>query len=599
LNETSNSRAMGAPIGGTANPRRQEVESAIIGHLLANIATPLITSTVVALFVLYVMWEVVAPAWLGAWFVAVVLMNGGRYLLLVQARRAPPQGAEARRLAHKYTATVAVAGALWGVAGGVFFPLESVQHQVFLAFIIGGLVAGSMASYAIWLPVFHVFTVAAMVPIVVRFLAIGEEISVLMGLILTIYVAALTVLAGNVNRSLRQSVELQFENAGLVADLTRSQEQYDLALKGTNDGIWDWDIDRDEIYFSPRMLEIFGSLVGLADLLDSKTIRRMIHPDDRDQYDEEMQKHLRGETDYFYLEHRLQGAESGVRWVVTRGVAQRDAAGVAHRMAGSATDITERKLHDEALRRGQKMEALGNLAGGIAHNLNNLLLPILSLSDMTARAMPAGSEERENMDVVVSATESAKKLVERVMAFGHMDEAHRQTVDIGTVVGKTLELLPTMVPSSVRTLIDLDENVGEVRAEVEQIETVVLNLIFNAVDAIHGKAGRIDIGLKRIEVGEAIGETMPGLNPGFYAQLTILDNGPGMDEATQDRIFDPFFTTKEEGEGTGLGLSSAHGIVDSHGGVITVESMVDWGSKFNVFLPLVETGSTSSTAADD
>lgn len=590
---------LGAPVNDAADPRRQEVESAVIGQLFANIATPLITSTVVAIFVLYVMWDIVATPWLVTWFASVVLMNGGRYLLMLQARQTPPQGVEARRWAHKYTATVAVAGAVWGIAGGLFFPLESVPHQVFLAFILGGLVAGSMASYAIWLPAFHVYTLASMLPIIVRFLAVGEEIPVIMGLILTIYVVALTVLAGNVNRTLKQSVELQFENAGLVADLTRSQEQYDLALKGTNDGIWDWDIDRDEIYFSPRMSKIFGPLVGEADILDSNAVGRMIHPEDRSQYEDEMQTHLRGESDYFYLEHRLQGFGSRVRWVVTRGVAQRDESGVAHRMAGSATDVTDRKLHDETLRHGQKMEALGNLAGGIAHNLNNLLLPILSLSDMTARALPVGSEERENMEVVFNATESAKKLVERVMAFGHMDEAHRKSIDIGAVVGKTLELLPTMVPSSVTTKIVLDKDVGTVRAEVEQIETVILNLVFNAVDAIRGKAGRIDIGLMRIDIGGADGETVLGLDPGAYARLTVLDDGLGMDEATQDRIFDPFFTTKEEGEGTGLGLSSARGIVDSHGGVITVESTVARGSKFSVFLPLVEAGSPSSEAVDD
>ena len=152
-----------------------------------------------------------------------IALNVARYVAMMRA--SAPSAERASRWAAKFTATVALSGALWGLAGALFFPAESVQHQVFLAFIMGGLVAGTLVSYGAWLPAFFAYTLCSLGPIVVLFVWQGDETSVVMGLTLALYAAAVSMLARNVNRTLRQSVELQFENADLIINISRANER--------------------------------------------------------------------------------------------------------------------------------------------------------------------------------------------------------------------------------------------------------------------------------------------------------------------------------------------------------------------------------------
>jgi PAS domain S-box-containing protein len=253
---------------------------------------------------------------------------------------------------------------------------------------------------------------------------------------------------------------------------------------------------------------------------------------------------------------------------------------------GIATDVTERKRAEAELRQAQRLEGLANMSGGIAHNINNLLLPIIALSGMTARELAEGSAARERIEMVVKAGENAKDLVGRIMAFARQEKPGRATVDIYEVVHGVLELLPTMVPPTINTKTHLDEVAGSIRADAAEIQTVLMNLVFNAVDAMNGQAGDLDVSLSRVYLGEEEEAPIPGLGTGAYALITVVDTGEGMNETTLDHIFEPFYTTKEVGKGTGLGLSSAYGIVSAHGGTIRVISTPGEGSRFYVYLPL-------------
>ncbi len=256
--------------------------------------------------------------------------------------------------------------------------------------------------------------------------------------------------------------------------------------------------------------------------------------------------------------------------------------------SGIVRDISERKAIEGQLVQAQKMDALGILAGGMAHDLNNMLLPILTLVDLTAGRLPEGSKDRERLDKVMQAARRAKDLVARILAFSRDDYGLRQeAVAIHDVIRDTLELLRPTLPSSVTITAKLDENAGVVFADPGQISTVLLNLAANSADAMLGLAGRLDITLTSETINGELLARVPALKPGKWARLRVKDSGCGMKPEMLDRIFDPFFTTKAVGEGTGLGLAMAHGIVEKHGGVIQVASALGKGTTFNIYLPTI------------
>jgi PAS domain S-box-containing protein len=255
---------------------------------------------------------------------------------------------------------------------------------------------------------------------------------------------------------------------------------------------------------------------------------------------------------------------------------------------GTADDITERKRMEGELLRHQKMESLGGLAGGIAHNFNNLLLPILGLSRKTLEALPRGSEERENMEMVVRASARAKDLVEQILAFGRRTEIERDEIDLHAVVHDSVVLARAMLPPAVTLTETLDPETGMVLADAAQIGAVIMNLLSNAVDAVDGGRGEVSVSLSRVDVDQGTGGAMVDLRAGPHARIRVGDNGKGMDEETAKRIFDPFFTTKDVGKGTGLGLSSAYGMIARHDGAIDVSSRPGAGATFDVYLPVVD-----------
>lgn len=262
--------------------------------------------------------------------------------------------------------------------------------------------------------------------------------------------------------------------------------------------------------------------------------------------------------------------------------------GEVHGVVMFARDVTERREIERQLRHSQKVESLGNLAGGIAHDLNNMLFPILTLTGMTIKRLPEESPERERLGKVVQAAERAKSLVARILTFSRQEEVVQETICLGEAIRQIMPLIQSTLPATIDLKFHLGAKDCIVLADTGQIETLLINLVSNSVDAMKGKIGGIDISLKRIMItAKSVGK-LQGLKPGPWAKLTVRDTGCGMDEATMERLFDPFFTTKGVGMGTGLGLSMVHGIVTKHGGVIDVSSRPGEGAAFDIYFPLVK-----------
>ncbi len=262
-------------------------------------------------------------------------------------------------------------------------------------------------------------------------------------------------------------------------------------------------------------------------------------------------------------------------------------------------ETEEREKAEATVRQYQKLESLSTLAGGLAHNFNNLLVPILALGSRVLRETPESSPNRAALEQIIRAAERARDLVRLVRSFGRQSEALLDTIDLSECIGETVELLRAGVPPEITVKDRIDADTGRMVADPAQIATIVMNLTSNALDAIaevaDRKGGEVTIALDRVEVDKDAAAANPDLVVGPHARLEITDNGTGMAPAVREQAFDPFFTTKEPDRGTGLGLSTTHGIVSRHGGSIRAHTEPGRGSSFEVFLPLAE--SATATAA--
>ena len=262
----------------------------------------------------------------------------------------------------------------------------------------------------------------------------------------------------------------------------------------------------------------------------------------------------------------------------------------------AARDITARKKLEDRLRQSQKMEAVGNLAGGIAHDFNNLLSVVLSYTELLLDSLKPGDPVRADIEEVHKAGERASDLTRQLLAFSRQQVLQPQIIDLNQSVVGLEKMIRRVLREDVELSILPVFPVGKVRADPGQIEQVILNLVVNARDAMP-RGGNLTIEIANVELDEDYAREHPGVVAGPHVMLAVADTGIGMDANTQARIFDPFFTTKEKGEGTGLGLSSAFGIVRQSGGHIYVYSEPGQGSTFRVYLPETEQVQPISDAA--
>lgn len=261
-------------------------------------------------------------------------------------------------------------------------------------------------------------------------------------------------------------------------------------------------------------------------------------------------------------------------------------------------DIRAHRELEKQSRQIQKLEAIGTLAGGIAHEFNNILGVILGYADMTRDDVAADSLARRNLNEIIQAGDRAKELIEQIMVFSRHTEQTRHPLQLHLIVKEVVRFLRSSLPSTIAIKADIKPNTGAVLADPSQIHQILMNLCTNAYQAMQQSGGEMEIGLETIHVDQERTSQVNGLKPGWFVKLSVRDTGHGMDSQTIPRIFDPFFTTRPVGDGTGMGLAMVHGIVTSHGGAINVSSIVGQGSLFEIYLPMVEPVQPSSLHDD-
>jgi PAS domain S-box-containing protein len=260
---------------------------------------------------------------------------------------------------------------------------------------------------------------------------------------------------------------------------------------------------------------------------------------------------------------------------------------------GVSRDITNRVRAEQEnirleaqLQQVQKMEAIGTLAGGVAHDFNNILFSAIGFTEMAGKAVPAESRAAECLDHVMIGLRRAGDLVRQILTFSRQSEVERKPIRLQLIIQEAIHLLRGSIPSTIEIHESISETCGPVMAEPTRIHQVVMNLCTNAYHAMREDGGKLTVGLEARAVGNELSLTDIDLAPGVYACLSVADTGHGMDEKVSKRIFDPYFTTKDVGDGTGLGLATVHGIVKSHDGALHVQSEEGKGTTVLVLLPL-------------
>ncbi len=285
--------------------------------------------------------------------------------------------------------------------------------------------------------------------------------------------------------------------------------------------------------------------------------------------------------------------EEGLRllhkWQVTAEIEEevqwkrRDQRLITVRLSGRV-DVTERRALEEQLRQAQKIEAVGQLAGGMAHEFNNYLGIVLGYSELLLEEAGTTEGLRRNVAEIKAATQRTASLTRQLLALSRRQVLEPKVLDVNAVVWETHKLLRRLIPGNIDLVPVLEPNLQQVKVDPAQIQQILINLVVNARDAMP-QGGKVVIETANVELDEEYAGRHIEVRPGRYVMLAVSDNGSGIDEQTQARIFEPFFTTKQKGKGTGLGLSTVYGIVRQSGGHITVESALREGSRFRIYLP--------------
>jgi len=255
---------------------------------------------------------------------------------------------------------------------------------------------------------------------------------------------------------------------------------------------------------------------------------------------------------------------------------------------GVIRDITHRKQLEHRVRQAQKIEAIGTLAGGIAHQFNNILAIIRGYAELSYESLTENAVLKRNLQHVLTASDRARELVNQILIFSQQAKEGQKPLDINVIIKDSLRLLQASLPTNIEFRQDIEDSAGFVLAEPNQIRQLIVNLCTNATQAIGEQNGLVEVNLKKVVLEPGSMTGLKNLDPGVYMRLTVSDTGHGMEQKVKERVFDPFFTTKATGEGLGMGLAVIHGIVKTCGGDIQVESKPGKGTAFHLFFPCID-----------
>jgi len=559
-----------------------------------------IASLANSIILIALLWELVPRSASIIWVSVMVLITAVRYALFYRYRRSSLTPANAGGFSMGFIIGVSLYGMVWGSSGIFLFPSESVAHQAFLALMLGGMVVGAAAVFSIIMKAYLAFALPALIPIILRFFLLGDDIHRAMGGMGLLAGIIVSYIAKRMNVVSLSSIKLQFENIDLIEHLEAEKDRIEKINEDLKSEISErerveealrvserryrnlFDTISDFIYthdLEGRFLTVNRATAQTLGYTSSELIGRSIsdfmlpkyRQAFRQQYLEQIKK--RG---FFTGVSKYVSSEGTHHYVEYRNIlVQED--GSEPYVSGVGRDITERieaeievgKL-EQQLFQSQKMEAIGTMAGGVAHNFRNILAVVSMNSELIRMKYRGEPALQETANVISSYSKRGEQLIEGLMQFSRRQtKEDYQPLHLDEVIRETYELTSISFDKMINICLNIPESLT-IMGDHSGISQVLMNLCTNARDAMP-QGGELHIEAKK---------------EGENALVIITDTGIGMDEETQERCFDPFFTTKEVNKGTGLGLSTTYGIVKEHGGEIQVHSELGQGTTFKLYFPL-------------
>jgi two-component system, cell cycle sensor histidine kinase and response regulator CckA len=408
---------------------------------------------------------------------------------------------------------------------------------------------------------------------------------------------------------------------GMVRDITRlkaaelalraNEERLRQAVGTSKIGIFDHDHLTDVMYFSPEQREILGwdepvSGKDVHATPGSRTFMDLIHPDDRARVVSEVDRAHRSGNGIFDVEYRILRSDGSLRWITTRSQTFFENEGEARRpvrTVGASRDITDQKTAEaerarlqQELIQATKMESIGRLAGGVAHDFNNMLNVIMGHVEFALDQIDSAHPVAADLTEVRHAAQRSADLTRQLLAFARRQAVAPRIIDLNDYVDRMLTMLRRLIGENVTLTWNPGDDVSAVEIDPTQVDQILANLTANARDAIAG-VGQVTIRTANVSFDAAYCREHPALRPGAWVLLELADSGRGMDQETLDHIFEPFYTTKAEGQGTGLGLATVYGIVEQNRGFISASSRLGGGTTVRIFLPRASTQSEAAAAS--
>jgi PAS domain S-box-containing protein len=382
---------------------------------------------------------------------------------------------------------------------------------------------------------------------------------------------------------------------GIIRDITEkraaqkalrdAEDRMRFAMEASRVGTWEVDFVTGVARWSPMLEALHGLAPGSFGGTYESFLER-IHPEDRAQVREVIDEATRQRRDSNIV-YRTTWPDGSIHWISAVGRSFYDDEGIPRRAAGIGLDVTERRMLEDRSRQSQKMEAVGQLAGGVAHDFNNLLTVVLSCAALLRDALPAGAPGQADVSEILLAAERATALTRQLLSFSRRHVSSPRPLSLSESLRNVETMLRRLIGEHIDIVIRARSDVGQIVADPGEIEQIILNLALNARDAMPD-GGLLTLETANVELDAAYERTHGAGMIGPRVMLAVSDTGIGMDAATAARIFEPFFTTKPVGKGTGLGLSMVYAIATQSGGAVAVYTEPGHGTIFRVYFPRVD-----------
>ena len=586
-------------------------------YALAHVG--IIASLINGPILVFVLWGQFRHPWLLSWLGGVLLVNASLGFLVFRYRRHSPEADHSSQWCAWFVTGHIALGLVWGAAGSLLYPTNSLTHEIVLTLVIAGMVAGSTAVHSALQRAFLAYSLPAASPLILRIFQQGDALHIAIGMMSVLFMVLMVLTSRRNYFMIMKSMTLRHENDQLLdqismaknrlefmvetrtEELKASESRYRLLAENIRDVIWIMALDGSHFsYISLSITPFCGytpkqamahSLEETLTASSARTVRDVLEyefviekPDPADR--------LRSQI--LELEYRCR--DGSTVWAEVRISLLYGESDHAIGVMGVTRDVTERKQMDEEKQRlesqllhSQKIEAVGTLAGGIAHDFNNYLTSVLGNISLAKHKNVPSQAENEFLHKAEQATLRAKELTQQLLTFAKGGEPVKQLISLDAVIKESSSF--TLSGSAVACEYVFPTDLWPTDVDPGQISQVVHNIVINAVHAM-ANGGTLSIQGENLLLDARSQDKNYSLPPGPYLKISFRDQGGGISEEHLSRIFDPYFTTKTEGHG--LGLASVYSIMKKHGGMITVESKLGIGTEFALLFPASPDAQVSS-----